>query len=262
MDPLDDLLTQLEDVEPEELKPMGSAKKIEPRIPDIFQEECNPQQNEKESNLKEFVDENSDDEELYIKKRELTEQGANLERYLKKNASTSGPSATNAWKTNKKSMLTGLTKPDSAAVTVGIVRFDKFHISTRNPKISASSFGAFTAGMKLEVLSNLKPTSTFKEAWCTMGVIVEKGFKKKSANGNDFLIWKVHDLKDCQTPPVKLLMFGDAVKDHWEIKGPFSTAEMMDRQSKDELSAEGLVRRLGTKGSFNPVARIDFELYL
>lgn len=47
-----------------------------------------------------------------------------------------------------------------------------------------------------------------------------------------------------------------------KIEGPFSTTEMMDRQSKGLLSAEGVARREGTNGHFNPVARIDFELYL
>uniref|UniRef100_A0A1I7UZ24 GYF domain-containing protein n=1 Tax=Caenorhabditis tropicalis TaxID=1561998 RepID=A0A1I7UZ24_9PELO len=47
-----------------------------------------------------------------------------------------------------------------------------------------------------------------------------------------------------------------------KIEGPFTTTEMMDRQSKGLLSAEGVARREGTKGHFNPVARIDFELYL
>ncbi|CAB55087.2 GYF domain-containing protein [Caenorhabditis elegans] len=47
-----------------------------------------------------------------------------------------------------------------------------------------------------------------------------------------------------------------------KIEGPIPTSEMMDRQSKGLLSAEGVARRSGTNGHFNPVARIDFELYL
>ncbi|CAI2349107.1 unnamed protein product [Caenorhabditis sp. 36 PRJEB53466] len=68
--------------------------------------------------------------------------------------------------------------------------------------------------------------------------------------------------------PIDVLEEEDTVK--WEYKeneeskilGPFSTSEMLDRQSKGQLSAKGIARREGTKGSFNPVARIDFELYL
>lgn len=60
----------------------------------------------------------------------------------------------------------------------------------------------------------------------------------------------------------------DSVK--WEYKaneeakleGPFSTSDMMQRQEKGSFSAEGVARRAGTNGHFNPVARIDFELYL
>ncbi|PIC42857.1 hypothetical protein B9Z55_009797 [Caenorhabditis nigoni] len=47
-----------------------------------------------------------------------------------------------------------------------------------------------------------------------------------------------------------------------KVEGPFSTTEMMDRQTKGLLSAEGVARREGTNGHFNPVSRIDFELYL
>lgn len=146
---------------------------------DIFSEKCEPDENNKASSsseFREYDDDNSDNDELYVKKKELTEEGAKLEGWLKKNSSTSGPRATDAWKSNKvsiwvstwktdysqKSMLTGLTKPAADSVNVGIARFDKFQISVRNPKISSSSFGAFTAGMKLEKLSDLKPTSSFK----------------------------------------------------------------------------------------------------
>ncbi|UMM22923.1 hypothetical protein L5515_003889 [Caenorhabditis briggsae] len=240
MDPLDDLLTQLEGVEDEELKPI-SHKNV-PKTFDIREEslkEIDRKSAPAESNSAlTYGEEDSDNEELYMKKRELSEQGVQLKRYLERNSSTSGPKATDAWKTNKKSMLTGLTKPSTEAVTVGIVRFDKFQISIRNPKVSSTSFGAFTAGMKLEKLSDLKPTSNFKEAWCTLGVIVEKGFKKKSANGNDFLIWKLHDLKDCQTQPVKLLMFGDAIKEHWEIKLG-SVIGLISAQIADDSTASG-----------------------
>lgn len=51
-------------------------------------------------------------------------------------------------------------------------------------------------------------------------------------------------------------------KNFFQFQGPIPTSEMMDRQSKGLLSAEGVARRSGTNGHFNPVARIDFELYL
>ncbi|CAI2349108.1 unnamed protein product [Caenorhabditis sp. 36 PRJEB53466] len=239
MDPLDDLLTQLGDVEEEELQPIETNKKIKPRIFDIQQEDCAPQEKKELSTSSKFAeDDNSDNDELYVKKKALTEQGAQLDGWLKKNSSTSGPKATDAWKSNKKNVLTGLTKPCAEAVCVGIVRFDKFQMSVRNPKISSTSFGAFTAGMKLEKLSDLRPSSSFNDAWVTMAVIIEKGFKKKSANGNDFLIWKLHDLKDCQSQPVKLLMFGDAVRDHLEIRLG-SVIGLISAQIADDSNASG-----------------------
>ncbi|VDM65496.1 unnamed protein product [Strongylus vulgaris] len=45
-----------------------------------------------------------------------------------------------------------------------------------------------------------------------------------------------------------------------EIQGPFSSSEMARRQQNGKLSSTGLARKSGA-ASFNPVARIDFELY-
>ncbi|EYB91450.1 hypothetical protein Y032_0206g1998 [Ancylostoma ceylanicum] len=45
-----------------------------------------------------------------------------------------------------------------------------------------------------------------------------------------------------------------------EIQGPFSSSEMARRQQNGKLSTGGLARKCGA-ASFNPVARIDFDLY-
>ncbi|ETN76561.1 hypothetical protein NECAME_11595 [Necator americanus] len=45
-----------------------------------------------------------------------------------------------------------------------------------------------------------------------------------------------------------------------EIQGPFSSSEMARRQQNGKLSSSGLARKCGA-ASFNPVARIDFDLY-
>ncbi|CAI5445485.1 unnamed protein product [Caenorhabditis angaria] len=45
------------------------------------------------------------------------------------------------------------------------------------------------------------------------------------------------------------------------IQGPFTSSQMADRQSKGELSQKGVAKRMNTPGSFNPVSRIDFDLY-
>ncbi|CAB3402192.1 unnamed protein product [Caenorhabditis bovis] len=46
-----------------------------------------------------------------------------------------------------------------------------------------------------------------------------------------------------------------------KVQGPFTSSEMADKQQKGELASKGVARRLNTPGSFNPVARIDFDLY-
>ncbi|KHJ86072.1 hypothetical protein OESDEN_14189 [Oesophagostomum dentatum] len=45
-----------------------------------------------------------------------------------------------------------------------------------------------------------------------------------------------------------------------EIQGPFTSSEMARRQQNGKLSNNGLARKCGA-ASFNPVARIDFDLY-
>lgn len=68
MDPLDDLLTQLEGVEEEELKPVNRA----PRLLNM-EEACENQGSSEKpsdsSSKNRYEDDDSDDEELYVKKR-------------------------------------------------------------------------------------------------------------------------------------------------------------------------------------------------
>ncbi|VDM62981.1 unnamed protein product [Angiostrongylus costaricensis] len=45
-----------------------------------------------------------------------------------------------------------------------------------------------------------------------------------------------------------------------EILGPFSSSEMASRQQNGQLASGGLARKCGA-ASFNPVSRIDFDLY-
>ncbi|KJH50255.1 hypothetical protein DICVIV_03619 [Dictyocaulus viviparus] len=45
-----------------------------------------------------------------------------------------------------------------------------------------------------------------------------------------------------------------------EILGPFSSSEMARRQQNGQLSSGGLARKCGS-ASFNPISRIDFDLY-
>ncbi|XGW13573.1 hypothetical protein V3C99_000135 [Haemonchus contortus] len=45
-----------------------------------------------------------------------------------------------------------------------------------------------------------------------------------------------------------------------EIQGPFTSSEMARRQQNGKLASGGLARKCGS-ASFNPIARIDFDLY-
>nr|CDJ82941.1 GYF domain containing protein [Haemonchus contortus] len=45
-----------------------------------------------------------------------------------------------------------------------------------------------------------------------------------------------------------------------EIQGPFTSSEMARRQQNGKLASGGLARKCGSS-SFNPIARIDFDLY-
>lgn len=66
---------------------------------------------------------------------------------------------------------------------------------------------------KVSVLSKTHPSN-----WVSVGVIIEKSGTLKSSNGNEYMIWKLHDLKNCEEKPKKMLMFGEAVKEHWKLQ--------------------------------------------
>ncbi|GMT31533.1 hypothetical protein PFISCL1PPCAC_22830, partial [Pristionchus fissidentatus] len=46
-----------------------------------------------------------------------------------------------------------------------------------------------------------------------------------------------------------------------DVKGPFNSAQMAEKQGNDELGPKCVVRKVGA-GSFNPAARVDFDLYI
>ncbi|CAD6196357.1 unnamed protein product [Caenorhabditis auriculariae] len=70
-------------------------------------------------------------------------------------------------------------------------------------------------------------------------------------------------------PTVATVVVDDEVR--WEYKendaegtpvqGPFTSSEMAQRQADGNLAPKGVARRVNTSASFNPVARIDFDLY-
>ena len=73
MDPLDDLLTQLEGVEEQELKPITENINNGPRAIDMREKALKamekPEKSAASSSMREVEEENSDDDELYVKKR-------------------------------------------------------------------------------------------------------------------------------------------------------------------------------------------------
>ncbi|GMR30465.1 hypothetical protein PMAYCL1PPCAC_00660, partial [Pristionchus mayeri] len=52
-----------------------------------------------------------------------------------------------------------------------------------------------------------------------------------------------------------------AEPDDDDVKGPFTSLQMAEKQGNDELGAKCVARKVGGSASFNPAARIDFELY-
>uniref|UniRef100_A0A915I9I8 Protein MCM10 homolog n=1 Tax=Romanomermis culicivorax TaxID=13658 RepID=A0A915I9I8_ROMCU len=53
--------------------------------------------------------------------------------------------------------------------------------------------------------------------YVTMAVLVDKTGRKKTANGNDFVIWRLCDLQDCQKV-VSVFLFGSkCVEDFWKV---------------------------------------------
>ncbi|KIH46768.1 hypothetical protein ANCDUO_23175, partial [Ancylostoma duodenale] len=97
--------------------------------------------------------------------------------------------------------------------------FDNFfQLKIRNPKISSSTFESYVQGFKRVRISTIKPNfTTPNEGFVTAGVIVGRDIRK-NASGTDYVMWKLHDLKNCQDQPIRVLLFGDAYKEHWKLQ--------------------------------------------
>ncbi|GMR53647.1 hypothetical protein PMAYCL1PPCAC_23842 [Pristionchus mayeri] len=67
-------------------------------------------------------------------------------------------------------------------------------------------------------VSIMSKVDTSESSWVTVGVIIEKSGTLKSSSGNEYMIWKLHDLKNCEEKPTKALLFGEAVKEHWKLQ--------------------------------------------
>ncbi|VDM39504.1 unnamed protein product [Toxocara canis] len=93
-----------------------------------------------------------------------------------------------------------------------------FGIRIRNPKVSSTVFNTFCSGIEKIRPSRLKRGMPPSGQWITMGVVVDKSEYRKSTNGNEYMIWRLGDLTDCQQQPVKVLLFGECLKEHWKVQ--------------------------------------------
>ncbi|GMT00615.1 hypothetical protein PENTCL1PPCAC_22789, partial [Pristionchus entomophagus] len=74
--------------------------------------------------------------------------------------------------------------------------------------------------------------------WVSAGVIIEKSGALKSSNGNEYMIWKLHDLKNCEDKPKKMLLFGEAVKEHWKLQKGSVVVVMSPQVISDDKTSE------------------------
>ncbi|KAK0405665.1 hypothetical protein QR680_018124 [Steinernema hermaphroditum] len=97
--------------------------------------------------------------------------------------------------------------------------FDTFFgLPTISPKVAPTTFQTYAEGMQKVNIMQTKRRVGVKGDWITMAVIVERSEIKKSASGKEYMIWNMSDLYDCQQKAVKVLLFGDCVRDHWKIQ--------------------------------------------
>ncbi|GMT28543.1 hypothetical protein PFISCL1PPCAC_19840 [Pristionchus fissidentatus] len=88
---------------------------------------------------------------------------------------------------------------------------------------------------KVGVLSKSIP---YDSSWMSVGVIVDKSGILKSSNGNEYMIWKLHDLKNCGDKARKTLLFGDAVKEHWKCQKGSVIVLLSPQMITDDKTAE------------------------
>lgn len=91
-------------------------------------------------------------------------------------------------------------------------------VTFRDPKIPSTVLSAYCTGFTKYKLSHLRPTNPPKGDWVTMGVIVEKAEYRKSAKNNEYMVWKLSDLLNFQDAPVRVLLFGNCIQEHWKLQ--------------------------------------------
>uniref|UniRef100_A0A915MA82 Protein MCM10 homolog n=1 Tax=Meloidogyne javanica TaxID=6303 RepID=A0A915MA82_MELJA len=92
-----------------------------------------------------------------------------------------------------------------------------FGIRISNPKLTLETSNTFFSGMQKLRLSQLSANRLLsmqknenEEGWATMAVMVERSGCKKSGNGNEYIIWRMSDLK--------VLLFGDCFRQYWKLQ--------------------------------------------
>ena len=72
-----------------------------------------------------------------------------------------------------------------------------------------------------------------------MGVIVEKAEYRKSAKNNEYMVWKLSDLLNFQDTPVRVLLFGGCIHEHWKLQEgtviALMSPQLADSTDKSEL---------------------------
>uniref|UniRef100_A0A1I8BYY1 Protein MCM10 homolog n=1 Tax=Meloidogyne hapla TaxID=6305 RepID=A0A1I8BYY1_MELHA len=107
---------------------------------------------------------------------------------------------------------------DDTAMSQSAQIFDPlFGIRISNPKLTIETSNTFFSGMQKLRLSQLSANRLLsmqktvnEEGWVTMAVMVERSGCKKSANGNEYMIWRMSDLR--------VLLFGECFRQHWKLQ--------------------------------------------
>uniref|UniRef100_A0A914L8M5 Protein MCM10 homolog n=1 Tax=Meloidogyne incognita TaxID=6306 RepID=A0A914L8M5_MELIC len=100
-----------------------------------------------------------------------------------------------------------------------------FGIRISNPKLTLETSNTFFSGIQKLRLSQLSTNRLLsmqknesEEGWATMAVMVERSGCKRSGNGNEYIIWRMSDLKDLNAVSVKVLLFGDCFRQYWKLQ--------------------------------------------
>ncbi|CAJ0574122.1 unnamed protein product, partial [Mesorhabditis spiculigera] len=226
---MDSMLAAFESSDEEEnVGPETSAKTSKPKNGGLRMVPLDFTSQEPEEDLstpvKSFDSDSENDDDEMIERKPLSAAGLGVKKLLRKEEDKrrdkdSGQSIhqlAQKLAPAKETAKLGLPSAPTAirAKAVAYDAFFKFNI--RTPKIASDIFDSLCEGMKKIRLSTLTKSNvpTDMDGFITMGVLIERSDVRKSANGNQFMIWKLHDLLDCQKDPVKVLLFGEAFKTH------------------------------------------------